>query len=1529
MKRRRLIALVSIFSLLGLGLLAVIAGVIVMRTDIARSFIADRLASAVNGKVHLGRITGNPFSGLTVDTLAIYDKNGELFLSTGRVTADYDVRDLIDTRLYLRQLVVDHPYLHLRQYANGDWNFRRIFKSTSNGAKPARAPARTWGDFVVFDSVRAINGSFVLSLSWSPDDTLRGHVRDSVINRELKRTDHNISKTPDGYARTYAWTHGDVLLPHVRLVDPDSNKFGQSILIASLNADESDPPFRFRNVRGAVRHHGDSAWLNLSHWDLPASTGSATGKVVWGSSLPIRYDVDVRGDSVALNDINWVYPTLPRTGGGKLLLHIGNKRDLRVMEYTLSQLDMRTTGSHVTGAMTFGVGGPILQVTDVNLIANPLDFDFIRTLNGAPFPIDWRGQIYGSVRATGGPLNNFEVDATRGEWHDTHVPGAVSRFSGSGGLNIVNPVFTAFHDFQLDVGSLDLRSIEYLYPAFPPLGGTISGQATLDSIWTDVRFRDADITHHDGPGKPTRLLGNGRITDGKRYITYDVSLIADSLSFETLARSYPSLKLRGMAAGPITIRGQTPNLEVTTRLSGPAGQVAYTGNLDVDSIGGYSAHGHGEFSRINLAQLLTSPHAALSSLNGSYVLNVAGADARTLSGLAALKLTRSKLDSAVLDSSTATVRFANGSATLTDTVRVSSPMGQFKASGSIGLPGGETVDSIHIWIDVDSIGALRPLLESSRSSSRPDSLRGRLSVTGAAIGNLDSLLVTGKIAGENLYVRGIAADRATGDFAISDALRAPHGSVHTTIAHLVAGGLEFDTLRTNFSLTDTTRGTYSVNGTGHFIPNLSLTAGGAWSKIGMTTAVRLDSLALRLADSRWALVQPATLTLDSSSFQIDSLAIRDGRGLVTVAGIVPKHKPINLKIAATHFPVLDLERVIAGRSAPIGGFGDFSMNVGGTQSDLKVDASVALDSISIADVRIGRLMSTAHYENQRAAVTLNISENARQVLEANADSVPVSVRLFGYDTLPGRLHATVSADSADFALVQTVFSGVSNLKGKMSGAMSVDGSWSAPRVTGQFALRNASLSVDTLGIFLDAVSGSATYSRDTLHIEGLRAHSGDTKNSFGTLDGKVAFEKWAPNWFDLNLTMRDFEAYNRSELARVVATTEVDSGPVRLFGSMSRDSLTGYIAVNRGNIFLPDRKIAAKQIKEQALPIPDEIASAANPSLFNRVTENLKTDLRVHIGSDVALTADYANIQLTGDLRIMPITVFSANAAGNAGAFVSRLAPEGTIFADRGTYTIDFVVIKRDLTVQKGGTITFDRNADWNPYLDLTTRYSVHSTGGHPDIPVIVDVKGRLLPSPQLSFRTDAPFPISESDLVSYLVTGQPGFGLAGQSAEYRNLVASVLAPTVSSALSSALRGTLGSRVGLRLESASPDLTSTATSSVLSESATQYLYSTRLTGEIQISDKLFVSLSSGLCQLNQNYQKLSSQTSLLNQLADPLGGSFEYRLTSALRSGSSVQFSADPSTQALLCSPASELNLRGAAPTPRQYSLSFLKYWRW
>ena len=60
------------------------------------------------------------------------------------------------------------------------------------------------------------------------------------------------------------------------------------------------------------------------------------GRVSWGGPSPTHYDVHVWGDSVSMADVAWVYPTLPKTGSGKMELTIKNNvRDAHVLEYGL------------------------------------------------------------------------------------------------------------------------------------------------------------------------------------------------------------------------------------------------------------------------------------------------------------------------------------------------------------------------------------------------------------------------------------------------------------------------------------------------------------------------------------------------------------------------------------------------------------------------------------------------------------------------------------------------------------------------------------------------------------------------------------------------------------------------------------------------------------------------------------------------------------------------------------------------------------------------------------------------------------------------------------------------------------------------------------------------------------------------------------------------------------------------------------------------------------------------------------------
>src|SRR6266550_6192002 len=739
MTRRLRIAIASAIILVGLVAILVISFLSFTHTSVGqervRRMVSTMLEGRVKGKVYIGHMSGGLVGGVRIDSVEIRDDEDSVFFASGPITVSYDPRDLFDRRILLSHLEAEHPFVHIRQHANGDWNFRRIFPAS---VEKQKRNERGFGQYIVIDSSVVRDATFLLTLPWHPSDTLRGAKLDSAIRFELHRPDHEIRRTREGFARTWRWTEMQANIGFARIADPDT--VGRLARIRKLSFTENDPPFKFRNVSGTALNLGDSVFVDTDHFDLAGSTGKGHGSIVWGSDLPVRYYVHVVGDSVSLADVAWVYPTLPTTGGGKMELDIRSQRNPRFLDYIITNMDVRTTRSHLLGNMTFGTGGPVLAVKNVELQAAPVNFDLLRTLNGKQFPYDWQGNITGTVRAPGGPLNHFKVEQSALIFEDAHVPGALTEARGEGELDIFFPAFTAFHDFNVDVATLDLRTLQYLNPLFPKIKGTVSGTATLDSSWLDVRFKNADLYHHDSNQPISHVTGSGRVTWGEKYLTYDLALQAQPLSFTALSHSYGLLPLRGSYAGPVQVKGTSPNLLVIATLTGPAGTFGFNGLVDADPLE-YGARGRASSTSLDLRTLLEKNALPHTQLTGQYDLDLHGADLATLSGSTVASIEQSTLAGFHVDPSTARLHFANGMATV-DTLALNASGLKASAAGTVGLAAGYT-GALKFSATMDSLSRLRALVPALANTAQLDSLQGSGELTGELSGSSEHLSLNG------------------------------------------------------------------------------------------------------------------------------------------------------------------------------------------------------------------------------------------------------------------------------------------------------------------------------------------------------------------------------------------------------------------------------------------------------------------------------------------------------------------------------------------------------------------------------------------------------------------------------------------------------------------------------------------------------------------------------------------------------------------------------------------------------------------
>jgi len=165
MTRRLRIVIASAVVLVGLLLIVFLSFIGVTHTGFGqervRHMITTMLEGKVKGKVYIGHMSGGFFNGVTIDSVEIRDDEDSVFVASGPIRVEYDPRDLFDRRILLSHLEAYRPVVNIRQHANGEWNFRRIFPAS---VEKQKRNERGFGQYIVIDSSEIHDARFTLTL---------------------------------------------------------------------------------------------------------------------------------------------------------------------------------------------------------------------------------------------------------------------------------------------------------------------------------------------------------------------------------------------------------------------------------------------------------------------------------------------------------------------------------------------------------------------------------------------------------------------------------------------------------------------------------------------------------------------------------------------------------------------------------------------------------------------------------------------------------------------------------------------------------------------------------------------------------------------------------------------------------------------------------------------------------------------------------------------------------------------------------------------------------------------------------------------------------------------------------------------------------------------------------------------------------------------------------------------------------------------------------------------------------------------
>ena len=1320
--RRHLARFLFVFVI---GTAAMILGVITSMTltppgrDLLARTVSRGLDRIVTGQVKVGAISGSFLYDLTLENLVVRDTSGELLVDLPRVRVSYRLPNLIAGQVVLSAMQLERPTIQLIKHRNGRMNYEEVLgigKGTKGGPSP----------LVEFHNVRMSDGTLRIALPWNPPKSARTEASvDSALRAERGKPGRMIQESGEGLRRVIVLADLATRVSRLRIATPDRKPF--TIDLDSLSTRVNDPGVTLRDAVGRVRIRGDSAVFSLSRAALPDTRFSGGGAVTWPRDT-VLFDFQVIASRVNLEDLRWVSPHFPSMSGQGVITarsETGVRTAYDLRDLHLSGVLGRVDGELVT--ITDRRRG--LGVRDMNVRLTELDLDAVRPyLDTLPFYGTVTGRLAGS-----GFLNALDVGI---EWafRDAAVPGRpLSTIAGDGGIGASRDSGLTFTEFGVRQSDIDLGTIRRIAPAAILLG-RLTAVGTLNGPLRNIRF-NGTAQHQDQDRPPSQLEGTVHLDTRSDVLGLNTDVVLDPLSFDGIRRAFPSLKARGEIRGPFQSQGTLERLAVDANLTGQIGSVEAHGIATLRPPRWGAENLLLRFSRLDLGAL--TGRDVPTSLEGEMSVTGLIDTLAAPEGEMRLALSRSRIREFTLDSVFA-VAGLHDSLVRLDTAYAVWKGARVGGSGTLGW-GGAHIGRMAFTLAADSLIAFDSLLLATTGQTRdlgPESrpLGGTAQGTVQLSGNLDTLEANGDLLIENLEWQSIQSPRVTGAFSWIGGTR-PQLTASIGSDSIAARNWIFHRVGAQASGWADSLQWRAGTGIGS---NIRADASGHWWRRGQTQLAMFDSLAFTLPAHRYRLDESFAVTLSDSAPEVSPLTIRavDGSGLIQVAGRVPGASQGSLLVRVMGLDLHDAYGLLQRDTLGVAGDLGLDVRVGGTAESPTLRGTATLDGGRFGDFQAPFLQGVVDYANRRLETDFLLWRTGENILDVGA-TLPLDLALRGAEKrqVDGPLSVHARGDSVDLAIMEALTPGVKQVSGIFSTDVNVSGTWETPRLTGAVAIRDGAMTVPGLGVRFGQVRGQATFQGDSLVLDDVSLGS-----SGGTLGvtGSIKLENLARPVLNLGFRANDFRAIDVRNFLTLDAT-----GSLQLQGPFFRSTLTGNLNANSGVLYFAD--LVSKRIIDLEDPT---IADLVDTTLLrredlgakfqNRFLDSLTiTNLGVDMGTDVWLRSAEANIQLTGQVQLSKTR--------------QAYTPSGNLEAVRGSYTLKIGPVARDFTVERGTVRYF---GDLNAALDIRATHVVRAVRGE-EVPVIAVITGTLY-APKITLESTFNPPISETDLVSYVVTGYP-----------------------------------------------------------------------------------------------------------------------------------------------------------------------------
>jgi hypothetical protein len=332
--------------------------------------------------------------------------------------------------------------------------------------------------------------------------------------------------------------------------------------------------------------------------------------------------------------------------------------------------------------------------------------------------------------------------------------------------------------------------------------------------------------------------------------------------------------------------------------------------------------------------------------------------------------------------------------------------------------------------------------------------------------------------------------------------------------------------------------------------------GGTFQSINKDFKFTLDPQKLLLDYQKWVVSQDNYIQFGESGILVNQFQISNsGQSLSINSNPTEPNAP--LSVAFKDFQLETLTKFAETDTTLVGGRLNGTANVKDLASTPKFEANLTIDQLRYQKDQLGTL---------RLAVNNN-TENAFEVNVALTGVHELRVNGFYYTAPESALDLTVNIDKIEMKNIESLSAGqLKRGTGTLTGALTVKGALTAPKILGDLTFNNAGFNVAYVNSYFRMPNEKISFTNEGISFNNFTLI--DSLNQKATINGKVYTTDFKNYRFGLDIRMNNFRAINSTAADNdMIYGTVFLTSNIKVRGDLNQPDVNMNINVNKGTKF--------------------------------------------------------------------------------------------------------------------------------------------------------------------------------------------------------------------------------------------------------------------------------------------------------------------------------------------------------------------------